>query len=174
MDIAYQFEKVAVLIPAKQNSINLISNVPYYPSHITVPYYAAGLGFRRPQADSPGSEFKRTRWMGHILEHVVITTDRRLDKTCATDRTQQVCFQQTAGDSAGPEGYVVQGLLGYFFRNYVISDEHAPPRFQHPGPFLLFKRFRWARCKITCIQATTYDLSCLSPLNNKPNERSCP
>src|SRR5262249_55661904 len=62
-------------------------------------------------------------------------SDSDIAKTCAGEEVDHLCFQQSAGDSTGPEVDVAQRAVGQDFSNDNVCDLQATARFEHTRDF---------------------------------------
>lgn len=72
--------------------------------------------------------------------------DSEVDETGGYHRGFKLCFQQSAGDSPGPQGDVLLRVRGYLLPDENVTDLQSPVRLEDPGHFP--KRSELVRHKI--------------------------
>jgi len=65
-------------------------------------------------------------------EGIEAVEDAHASETSACEDANELCFQQSTGDSTRPKVDVSKGAVGQDFANHNVRDLHAPATSQHP------------------------------------------
>lgn len=64
-----------------------------------------------PQADTLCAGIQDAGWVRQLRENIMALDNLHFAESGRAERVAKVCLQQTAGNSTGPQGNVVQGIL---------------------------------------------------------------
>ncbi len=90
--------------------------------------------FPGPDANAHGAVLQGTGGVGHVFEDVMAGHDLRRFESRVGEGLDEFCFQQTAGNSAGPQSDVVQGCLRHRARHHDVAELEPSAGAQGPGP----------------------------------------
>lgn len=83
-------------------------------------------GFCRPKIDTDGAKCTRARRLRGILEDIGFPGDLEPSEPSGDDRRLELCLQQSASDSTGPEVYLFLGFLGHCPLDQDVSNLKPP------------------------------------------------
>ena len=78
--------------------------------------------FASSEVDSECAETRRTRALRRAFEHVFPPRDSEVPESGIIDDGLKLCFQQSAGDSPGPELDLFLSGLEYFLLHQDVAD----------------------------------------------------
>lgn len=88
-------------------------------------------GFTRPEVDAQRPEFGGAGLLGCATENVLPPGELKILKTDSRDDRFQLCFQQSAGNSAGPQVDVFLCLFRDSPLNHDVANLDAAPWLEH-------------------------------------------
>ena len=80
------------------------------------------LRFTRAKIDTECSKTFRARLFGGSFKDILAPRDLKIGKPGCHDRGLELCFQQSAGDSAGPQIDVFPGAVAHFLLHRDVRD----------------------------------------------------
>lgn len=86
------------------------------------------------ECDTLRAEVQRVRGIGRVHITVVLVDDIAFFKTSRAHGAEQLCIQQSAGNSARPEGNIIQCAIGYLPFNENIADLQSSARLEDAEP----------------------------------------
>jgi hypothetical protein len=92
--------------------------------------------FSRSEVDSQGAKVCCAGRLRRIIKDIGLPSDFEIDKTGGYDRSLELCFQQSAGNSARPQIDVTFGTLWNCFLDQDIADLQTTTRLEDPRHFL--------------------------------------
>lgn len=92
--------------------------------------------FSRPKADPNGLELRRARRLWRTGEHLGPPRYLKIHKPRRDDRRMQLCFQQSARNSALPEINIALRAIRHGLANEDVSNLKAAGRLEHPRHLL--------------------------------------
>ena len=92
----------------------------------------AGLSFLCLEIHSECAELSRAGFLWRINIDVLPPSDLKIHETRFRDHRFQFCFQQSTGDSAGPEVDLQLRRIGHGFLDNYVRYLKSSSRFQRP------------------------------------------
>ena len=82
----------------------------------------------RSPIDADGAELGCARFLRRAVEHLFTPGDLEPVKTSSGDHRLELCIQQSAGDSTGPEVYSLLGRVGNGLLHEDVGDLQTATR----------------------------------------------
>src|SRR5215471_6620071 len=95
------------------------------------------------EVDALRPELRGTTCLRRATEDVRLPDDLEVDEACRHDRGLQFCFQQSTGNSAGPQINLLFRLLGHRLLHQNIPDLEATGGFEYASHLLQGCEFVW-------------------------------
>ena len=89
------------------------------------------LGLPRSEVDSDGTEARRARLLRCVAENFLPPGNLETLEIRRDNRRLELCFQQSAGDSPGPEVDTLLGFLVHRLLHEDVGELQSSARLQH-------------------------------------------
>ena len=98
------------------------------------------------ETDALGAELQRVGWVGHILVVIIFMDNLYFFKASGAHGADQLCIQQSPGNSTRPQRYIFHRVGGYRALDQYIPDLQSPARLEDAEP--LAQRLGFVQCKV--------------------------